>query len=262
MITKYERAGPKQKLDFSFGVEFYDSSTIAFMLSEALDDWHTFVNKFDHAWTQEEVAQHESRATTCLSTFRAIFSSYPDFETDEIATDTLNILSRSELSMADKVKNLVERAEEVLQAFTREDGLFVYYREAENTEDLWESLEKFVTASPDPDKPAPWPLVKHVSVGVRGPRLLDFYVLVDMPGISDTNEVRVEATEQFSKQCDYLVIVARAGRVTTDPLVRSVLRNYGKALAGNVIVVGTSTNLLGVFVSEEYADASTTRYRY
>lgn len=212
------------------------------MLSNALDDWNKFYNECEDAWTPEELAQYESRASTCLSTFRAIFAEYPEFDTDEQVTMTLHEISRSGTSVHDKTAHLVEMAGDVLQSFLQDDGTFVHYGEANDTGDLWKALDSLITAGPDPDKQSPWPLVKQVSIGVRGPRVLDFYVLVDMPGVSDTNEVRVDATQQFLKQCDYLVIVARAGRMTTDPVVRSILQKYGKALEGSVMIVGMFNN--------------------
>lgn len=242
VITKYERAGSDQKLDFSFTVEFYDSHTIGIVLTKALNDWNTFYYEADEQWTQTEVEQHESRAVTCLTTFRAIFSSYPEFRTDELATDMLHWLSQNGNSRDVNAQGLVEQAERVLHSFEQADGRYLHYCEADSTEDLWANLDNFITEGSDPEEPAPWPLVKHVSVKVRGPRVLDHYILVDMPGISDTNEVRVSATQQFLKECDHLIVVARAGRVTTDTVVRTILQKYGKSHDGNVMVVCTKSD--------------------
>lgn len=247
VITKYKRAGPDQKLKFSFTVEFYDLHTIATLLSKALDDWYIFYFQPDGSWDEADKGLHESRATTCLSTFRAIFSNYEDFRSNGKARDMLDQLSRNEATRDEKVQNLAEQAERVLRSFEQRDGTYSKYFEANTTKALWKVLDDFITEGPDPDNPAPWPLVKQVSVGVKGSptrrsRILDHYVLVDMPGISDTNELRIDATQQFLKQCDLLMVVVRAGRATSDPVVRSILRKYGKALDGNVMVICTMSD--------------------
>lgn len=242
VITKYERAGPDQKLKFSSKVEFYDSLMIAVILSKALDDWHTFYQEADDTWTTAEIEEHESKASTCLSTFRSIYSGYSEFRTDESATTTLHEFSRKKCDRDQVLQRLVSRAEDVLRSVKQADGRYVHYHEADSTEDLWKNLNLFVTEGTDPDEPTAWPLVKQVSVGVKGSRVLEYYVLVDMPGISDTNELRVDATQQFIKKCDHIMVVARAGRVTTDPVVRSMLRKYGKVPGCNVMVVSTKSD--------------------
>lgn len=242
MITKYQRAGPEQKLKYSFKVAFYDLATIANVLSKALDDWHTFYYESDSAWTPEEAEVYESKAATCLCTFRAVFSNFPEFRTDDMATNSLHNFSQSSMSKEDTIQDLAGQAQTILKQWQQADGSYIHYHEAETTDDLWEELDLFITAGPDPDQPAPWPLVKDVCVGVKGSRILDHYVLVDMPGISDTNELRVDATQQFLMECDHLIVVARAGRVTTDTVVRSILQKYGTSHNGNVMVVCTKSD--------------------
>lgn len=243
VITKYTLAPETQELEYSSLVEFYDLPVIGNVLGAALNDWYIFYHQPDPAWTPQDQVYYKSRATTCLTLFRAVLCSYAPFQSDEQATAELHLMSsRSGPNRITTIQYLVEMVETGLQPFKRADGVYVRYTEADCTEKLWELLDPFVTEAVDNDEASPWPLVKQVTIGVRGSRMLESCVLVDMPGISDTNQVRVDATQQFLTQCDHLVVVARVGRVIDDPAVSSLLQRYGKAMAGNITIVSTMSD--------------------
>jgi hypothetical protein len=63
-----------------------------------------------------------------------------------------------------------------------------------------------------------------------------------LPGISDTNEARVELTHDFIKTCDYIWVVAPLDRIADDSAVNQLFSRYAKPFKGNICVICTHTD--------------------
>ncbi|KJX94687.1 hypothetical protein TI39_contig4165g00006 [Zymoseptoria brevis] len=246
VITEYTRAVPNQRKEFSATIECYNLETAGSILSSALDDWAFFhQNKNDNAqgWSQEDHEYHENKSLTSLAIFRAIFSKVDLFCTDETAIASLHRMTDMEMSREEIMAVMLDNTKKALDAFEgleqQQDGKYMGYFEADSTAKLWARLDRHITESAADGEPAHWPLVKKVTIGVAHSRLLDKVSLVDMPGISDTNQVRVDTTLQHINNCDQLFIVARIGRIVTNTAVNMLLKQYGKAFRGNIAVVVT-----------------------
>ncbi|KAI9797429.1 MAG: hypothetical protein M1833_005469 [Piccolia ochrophora] len=69
-----------------------------------------------------------------------------------------------------------------------------------------------------------WPLVKAVNIYLDTPVLESGLILVDLPGYTDTNLVRVKATKKHLHKCERIFVVAEISRVVTNEAVWKILK--------------------------------------
>lgn len=63
---------------------------------------------------------------------------------------------------------------------------------------------------------ATWPMIDHARLYVRHPLLENGLVLVDIPGMFETNRARIENAAAYLRRCSAVCIVAQAGRSSSD----------------------------------------------
>jgi hypothetical protein len=207
-----------------------------------LNDWAIWRFEDRRDWDNETKEQNQRRADTCISTFRAVFCGTPHFQDIEIGKACLDSFAKDMSDCTQKIKVFVEHARDFLEPKVRNDGKYIDYFETESQEDLRETIDPLLMESTTYDESTLWPLVKQVNIGVRGSKVLDKHTIADLPGISDTNQVRVKATYEHIDQCNEIWVVGRTGRIITDILVDSLLQRYGMANEGRVAVVATKAD--------------------
>ncbi|KAL9048751.1 MAG: hypothetical protein Q9162_007568 [Coniocarpon cinnabarinum] len=74
-----------------------------------------------------------------------------------------------------------------------------------------------------PREPAYWPLIKTVKLYVKSPALETGAVIVDLPGVHDSNAARAKVAENYMKQCTGLWIVAPINRAVDDKAAKTLL---------------------------------------
>ncbi|KAH7073915.1 hypothetical protein BKA63DRAFT_43281 [Paraphoma chrysanthemicola] len=81
----------------------------------------------------------------------------------------------------------------------------------------------------DPSKPRKsfemecWPLIKVVKIYVKAPALSTGAVIVDLPGVHDSNAARAAVAQGYMKQCTGLWIVAPINRAGDDKAAKTLL---------------------------------------
>ena len=68
-----------------------------------------------------------------------------------------------------------------------------------------------------------WPLIRVVRIFVKSPALSTGAVIVDLPGVHDSNAARAAVAEGYMKQCTGLWIVAPINRAVDDKAAKSLL---------------------------------------
>ena len=68
-----------------------------------------------------------------------------------------------------------------------------------------------------------WPLIKVVRIYVKSPALSTGAVIVDLPGVHDSNAARAAVAEGYMKQCTGLWIVAPINRAVDDKAAKVLL---------------------------------------
>ncbi|KAL0949749.1 hypothetical protein HGRIS_009787 [Hohenbuehelia grisea] len=64
--------------------------------------------------------------------------------------------------------------------------------------------------------PAFWPLIRQAKVRRNAPALATGAVLVDLPGVADTNAARSSIAQTYTKKCDRIWVVSRISRAKDD----------------------------------------------
>ena len=73
-----------------------------------------------------------------------------------------------------------------------------------------------------------WPLIKLVRIFTQADALSTGAVIVDLPGVHDSNAARAAVAERYMKQCTGLWIVAPINRAVDDKAAKSLLGNTFK----------------------------------
>ncbi|KAF2744553.1 hypothetical protein M011DRAFT_479853 [Sporormia fimetaria CBS 119925] len=99
-----------------------------------------------------------------------------------------------------------------------------FYRELQQYVD---SKEKATGKDKDKDKKTPanefWPLIKVVKIYAKSPALETGAVIVDLPGVHDSNAARSAVAQGYMKQCTGLWIVAPITRAVDDKAAKTLM---------------------------------------
>jgi len=109
-------------------------------------------------------------------------------------------------------------------------------------EELNDLLDPLTSPKHDFDEPSLWPLVEKVTVGVPAVRVLKYVDLMDLPGITDTNTVRVQTTRESIGKCHGLWYVLDITRAITDPGLERTVSVYADRFSGTLAVVVTKSD--------------------
>ncbi|KAH9826396.1 hypothetical protein Tdes44962_MAKER03528 [Teratosphaeria destructans] len=91
-----------------------------------------------------------------------------------------------------------------------------------------------------PALPSLWPLVRKIITFVNARILSEGAILADMPGTSDVNKLRVQATREYLKTCDVVVIAHPIPRIQSqDSVWSNVLECVRSGKQSNIILVCT-----------------------
>ena len=114
--------------------------------------------------------------------------------------------------------------------------------ETNDAKDFANQISHYIDAMPmvssDADEvtnPPCWPLVKKVTLYVNSPVIQDGIVLIDVPGVGDTNAARAGQAEKYLTNCDAIWIVTDIARAQTDDVVAGLL---SKAMKRELLMDG------------------------
>lgn len=116
------------------------------------------------------------------------------------------------------------------------------YREADTKGEFRKEIDPLVTSSSNDGEPSLWPLVKFVRIGIKGSRILENITIADLPGISDTNQVKVNACLDRLRTCDGLWIVAPISRAVDSVTVDSLFARYEERFRDRIAIICTRTD--------------------
>ncbi|EME86195.1 uncharacterized protein MYCFIDRAFT_82123 [Pseudocercospora fijiensis CIRAD86] len=238
--SEYSSPFTGQTKPFAAKIEYFGIDAIEELLSRMLQDYNRWNFQEQPDWDEDEKQELKRLSTTAFTTFRSLFCDQEPFESPRAATDFL--LSKFQddgealVTMVTWCKSLLEEKE------ADEDDHVEFIDAATQTEFL-EQLEPLVSSNSRFERPALWPLVRKVRIGLEAPRILRYVTLVDLPGLDDVNKVRVNASLDIMRDCDALWIVTKIDRAITDSSVDSLLMRYGRSFKMAVVCTGIDDNL-------------------
>jgi GTPase SAR1 family protein len=153
----------------------------------------------------------DTEAGVAYAKIRAVYPNYTREKLEECSVD--------DLINHENVQDVLGITKEV----TASDSL-LFYKQVQSFVD---SKEK-TTGDKNRDKTAAkkveyWPLIKVVRLHVKAAPLSTGAVIVDLPGVHDSNAARSAIAEEYIKRCNGLWIVAPITRVVDDKAAKSLL---------------------------------------
>lgn len=216
------------------------------------DDDEPETNK---ATTVEEHATMKS----VVDAFVALFNTKPEFADEAKAHKFLaSAVSETDENIIDK---LVQYSDEVVAKGYRDGDQHVRQEESTPQSLLWQlaPFQHTVQLSRGQPMQCMWPFVNHIRFGGESNVLKNGIDLVDLPGLSDANQTRVQNANNHLRDCTHYMIVAEIGRAKDDKFIREHLQRSCKSRGpGRTILVLThadridpSTEVFGSLEQEE-----------
>lgn len=101
-------------------------------------------------------------------------------------------------------------------------------------EEFLAAIGQYATGSPKYENgqapPSLWPIVSEIVISHRSNALSTGAVLVDLPGVADSNAARNEVCKRFIQKSDYLWFVVDIVRAADNEMILSLLFEFGIAL--------------------------------
>lgn len=204
------------EISYNYGEEPY-SAEIEFISAE---DWRKelailWKDLIDMSGNvSRECTNEESEAGVAYAKIKAV---YPKMTKDDISHSSME-----QLMQHGNVSNLFGSTKRVSMPnapdFYKELQFYVDSKEKSSGDKRKENGKK---------KPARemeyWPLIKVVRIYVKSPALSTGAVIVDLPGVHDSNQARAAVAEGYMKQCTGLWIVAPINRAVDDKAAKTLL---------------------------------------
>ncbi|KAK0253025.1 hypothetical protein LTS09_011935 [Friedmanniomyces endolithicus] len=238
--TEYRNPFTDQSKPYAAIIRYHDSKGIKRLLADYAKDYYLFEFEFDEDWDEETCQMFNKRSKTAFNTLHMLFRDLEEFSTREAAEEYLQKHHMDTSGQA--LKFMHQACLEMLQNKRVIDGEPSESYQAASLAKLRKQIDPVMGSISSSDQPALWPLVKHISIGVQGSRVLDVMTLIDLPGSSDNNESRAELVKEYIKTCDYIWVVAPISRVIDDGTTFNMVHRYGKLFRGRIMVVTTHSD--------------------
>ncbi|KAK6437017.1 hypothetical protein LTR95_006792 [Oleoguttula sp. CCFEE 5521] len=239
--TEYSGASPNQEAQIVAVVEYIAIDKIEGQLDEMFRDYYLFTFEKDRNWDEDTRQSYSLNAQSAIRTLCTLFCDLSDFKNIMVAKAFL-AKTYKENGTQELVHGLIARCKEKLQSKMTEEHGCADVCNAATTHELRAMIDPLTASSTQSGVPGLWPLAQRVRLYVKGSRVLDRVTLVDLPGISDTNQARVDITQEYIKTCDYLWATADVARVADDRTVFQLLSRYALPFEGKVWVIPTHTD--------------------
>lgn len=158
--TEYSSAFPNQRKSYAASIRYFDIAKIKQVLEVMLGDYNLFAFESDKDWDDDQRTQFKRAMQNALKTFRVLFCDLKEFKDDQVAKDFLK--SNWEDESVDAISMFLESCEKKLKdKITFKHG-YAEFVEAGTRIKLRELVDPLMGAKAKGDKPALWPLVRHV----------------------------------------------------------------------------------------------------
>lgn len=188
----------------------------------------------------DEFTVIEAANTTALEFFTSLLCGLKEFNsTDATSAYFGKAVSREEEVVLKELKTFVT---EYMSTLERVEGITII--EGGTMQEINLKLKCYKgpvsSAKGAAPVPSPWPLVRKITTHLHARILSEGAVLADLPGTSDTNKTRVQATRDYIKLCDTIIVAHPIIRVTTQD---SLWYNVNECIRGgkqnNIVIVCT-----------------------
>ncbi|CAI6339182.1 unnamed protein product [Periconia digitata] len=222
--------------DFVVEVNYFDEEELRLQYEEMLRVYrnHTFSQYQDDKITRDDDNSKEGSATIAITILKESFG--------EKLNSTPSILS--ELDFFDAINELVCWASLLLKShsnskrmsFVRVEDCSAKLVELTSPRSTFSQAHMSVPA-------CPWPFIKNLKVYSKSYILSQGLILVDLPGLRDSNLARQNVTERYIRNCDHILVVADIGRAVAHQSVKEIFETAERGKLHNISVVCTKSEL-------------------
>ncbi|KAI1339281.1 hypothetical protein F5Y15DRAFT_423997 [Xylariaceae sp. FL0016] len=212
--------------DFTVEAELFTMDEVNDQLSNLLQSYRRF-HLYDEFTDADERRDFEEKAKIARDTFRAMFRGR--FRDENV------LLDRTE----DEVMGMFSTWMEDDEPWSMRA-----VNVAADQDECAALLMRLTSESISARGPAVWPYIKKIKVYLRSHILSRGLVLVDLPGLRDSNNARRHITERYILSCDDVFVVCNIGRAVTDIGVKTVIELAQRARLSNVGIICTKSDLI------------------
>ncbi|KAI7282052.1 hypothetical protein KC345_g3762 [Hortaea werneckii] len=228
---------------FKAVVYYHPNRKIEAFVKRHFQTIHDFQNLDTEDLDTDEYSAWQADYETALTFFYTLLCERDEFMSADATLAYLNsATSRDDDVMLGQLSTWIL---EYLSSLKGGEGATVV--QANTMREVNRELAKFKgpakTGNDGPRSASPWPLVRIIKTQLRARILSEGAVLADLPGLSDTNKLRVQATRDYIKNCDTVIIVHPILRIQSqDTVWKEVHECIRNGKQGNLIIVCTKVD--------------------
>ncbi|KAK4889889.1 hypothetical protein LTR27_011402 [Elasticomyces elasticus] len=237
-----ENGSAGRKFGHGCRIEYLASDNTMKLMKELVENHRLFHYEMTAKTPKKLKQRYQARAKVALDTLSCLFRHREEFSTVRAAKSYL--LANKHVDSKTLASTMASWCSDLLQlrAVALEDGKLVEYHDSTSAQRLRKKIDVLLSASNKNNEPTLWPLVRIVSLGVAGSRLLQYITLADTPGISDVNQVRMAVSLEYILGSQMLWLVTEMKRVCTDLTVRGLLQRYGERFENKLLLIATGSD--------------------
>jgi hypothetical protein len=157
-----------------------------------------------------ECTNEDNEAAIAYAKIKAV---YPKLTKEDISKSSVDaLIQHGNVSRLLGASRLIDEADPLM-----------FYKKLQSFVDSREKTTKSEKEKAKPREMEFWPLIKVVRLYVRTPALSTGAVIVDLPGVHDSNQARAAVAQNYMKQCSGLWICAPINRAVDDKAAKSLL---------------------------------------
>ena len=242
VVQRYMKMQPGQEAPFSARVYLFSLEQIRALMASMVNKWYvnsTVETEVAQQTDEEEEAARHCERTIVLDTCLALLGDTEYFFDEEHATASLNAAeSEHDGRMIECLSGMTLDAVSLVS-----DGESFVDVSGATPEELLFNLEQYTHTPPGEagqGRVFLWPVVNQIDISFDHPLLNEGIVLVDTPGLSDSNTTRAKSAVAHHRQCPYKIEVASIQRIKADVAVRRNLAASNRTRgSGNTMLVIT-----------------------
>ncbi|KAB5551088.1 hypothetical protein GE09DRAFT_1174162 [Coniochaeta sp. 2T2.1] len=208
---------------FKIEVEYFTREELENQISELLESYRHFhlADLEDH-----EISEFEDRARIAEYTFRSMFPArLEDLESELLSDEEEDAV----------LQKLMYWLDDSPRSATVHESIA-------DVELCSQRLTELTSESEDVNETALWPFIRKIRVYCNAVILSKGLILVDLPGLRDTNAARRNITERYILNCDEIFAVCNIIRAITDAGVQAVIDLADRASLSNVGIICTRSD--------------------
>lgn len=240
VIHEFAMSEPLQPKKFRVVVGYHPNRKIDNIVRESFANYYNFSHCSGDDMDEQDHDELRMKSDTAFDFFSSLLvgpGSKPSFK----SADQLEAYLDAAKSAKDEdmIALLRHGIDAYMKTFERTAGATVL--EADTLRELVDAKRQY--AGPVKSQRSPWRLVRMINVHLSARILADGLRLADLPGLSDSDQTRVQSSRDYIKSCSTVVIVHPIPRVTSsDTIEKNLAYCLRTGRGNNTILVCTKTD--------------------